>query len=268
MRMKSGELLLMFSLTGALLLGAAASVWQDKDFKKWTEKDAQTIMTDSPWAKQMPMPAYGRPGVVVLEPGQNGAGPPSASMGNPSNTTAGTNMSAAGNPGSAGPANPNGVQNPSTTQSQSGVAETAPAPVSQPPLTIIWASATPVRLANLKLRSGANTPTDEEIENAKKERPNYVIAVVGLPAPEGGSDPKALASSAFLTVRGKPPVVAVDSTYRKIGNSDVYFFRFAKASLPLATTDQHVDFRMTLGKIEVRKRFDLKEMQYQGQLAL
>lgn len=268
MRIKPGGFLLIFSLAGVLLFGAAAWPWQNKEFKQWTEKDAQAIMTDSPWAKQMPMPAYGRPGVVVLEPGQNGGAPPTASMGNPSNTTAGTNMTVAGNPGSAGPANPDGIHNPQPTQSQSGVAETAPAPISQPPLTIIWASATPVRLAVLKLRSGANPPTDTEIENAKKERQNYVIAVVGLPAPEGGSDPKALAGSAFLTIRGKAPVVAVDSAYRKVGNSDVYFFRFARTSLPIATSDHQVEFKMTQGKIEIRKRFDLKEMQYQGELAL
>lgn len=268
MRIERSALLLTFSFAGALVFGAGASVWQNKEFKKWTEKDAQTIMTDSPWAKQMPMPAYGRPGVVVMEPGQNGAPPPTASLGNPSNTTAGSNMSVAGNPGSAGPANPDGIHNLPTTQSQSGVAEPAPAPIPQPPLTIIWASATPVRLANLKLRSGANAPTNGEIENAMKERPNYVIAVVGLPPPEGGSDPKALAGSAFLTVKGKPAVVANDSTYRKIGNSDVYFFRFVRTSLPIATSDQQVEFKMSLGNVEIKRRFDLKEMQYQGQLAL
>ncbi len=101
-----------------------------------------------------------------------------------------------------------------------------PRPNPQPPLTIIWASAAPVRLAVLKLHSEANAPTDAEVENAMKERPNYVIAVVGLPAPEGGSDPKALASSAFLALKGKPPAAATDSSYRKVGNSDVYFFRF------------------------------------------
>ncbi len=83
MRIKVGAFLLIFALAGVLLAGAAASVWQNKDFKKWTEKDAQLIMTDSPWAKQMPMPASGRPGVVVLEPGQNSGAPATASLGNP-----------------------------------------------------------------------------------------------------------------------------------------------------------------------------------------
>ena len=135
-------------------------------------------------------------------------------------------------------------------------------------LTVIWASATPVRLAVLKLRSGANTPTGDQIAHASAERSHYVIAVVGLPPPEGGSDPKALAQNAYLNLKGRAPAQAIDSDYRRIGNSDVYFFRFAKASLPISATDREVVFKMALGKIEVKKKFDLGEMQYQGQLAL
>ncbi len=262
------RLLLSFAAAAICLLAAATATWPNKDFKQWTDKDAQAIMTDSPWAKQMPMPAFGRPGVVYLEPGANGAPPPSASLGNPSNTTTGNNMSVAGNPGSAGPADPTGTHNLPNAPTVSSASGSTGAPVPLPPLTIIWASATPVRLAVLKLRMGANTPTDEEIQNANRVRPNYVIAVIGLPAPEGGSDPKALASRAFLTVKGKAPVAANDSTYRKIGNSDVYFFRFPRTSLPIAVSDQQVEFRMTMGKIEVKRRFDLKDMQFQGELTL
>ncbi len=262
------RVLLSFAIGAIGLFGAASATWQNKNFKDWTEKDAQAIVKESPWAKQMPMPAFGRPGVVYLEPGANGAPPPSASLGNSSNTTTGTNMTVAANPGSAGPADPTGAHNQPTAQTVSTASGSTGAPVALPPLTIIWASATPVRLAMLKLRRGPTNVTDEEIENANKQRPNYVIAVIGLPAPEGGSDPKALASRAFLAVKGKAPAVAFDSSYRRIGNSDVYFLRFAKSSLPLAVSDQQVEFRMTMGKIELRKRFDLKDMQYQGELAL
>ncbi len=265
---------LPFCASVTLLFGSAAAIWQTKEFKNWTDKDAQNLMTDSPWAKQMPMPAGGRPGVVVIEPGANGATAPAASLGNPSNTTTGTNMAVAGNPGSAGPADPTGTHysaatpSASNTPSPSTVSGNTGAPEPQSKLTIIWASAIPVRLAVLKLRSAGNTPTDDQIVNAMRPRPNYVIAVVGLPAPEGGSDPKALAKDAFLTVRGKSSLVANDSSYRRIGNSDVYFFHFSKASLPITAGDQQVEFKMTMGNMEIKRKFDLKDMQYQGQLAL
>lgn len=252
----------------AILLSFAIGAWHGKDFKDWTAKDAQLVLTDSPWARQIPMPASGRPGMVVLEPGANGGPPPSASLGNPSNTTTGTNMTMAGNAGSAGPADSSGTHNLPTTPSPSLVPGNTGAPGPQSGLTIIWASAAPVRLAVLKLHSGSKTPTDEQVANAVKERPNYVIAVVGLPAPEGGSDPKALATGAFLSISGKAPLVANDSSYRRIGNSDVYFFHFTKASLPIAAADREVQFRLTMGKMEIKRKFVLKEMQYQSQLAL
>lgn len=263
---RHGGLVLM--AVGAALLAATMGVWQNKDFKDWTDKDAQSIMKDSPWAKQLAMPAAGRPGVTVIEPGSNGGAPPSAALGNPSNTTTGTNMTTSAYPGSQGPADPNGTHTLPATQSPSGVSAPVGAPTPQAPLTIIWASAVPVRLAVLKLRSHDESPTDTQLANAEKERPNYVIAVVGLAAPDAGSDPKALASSAFLSVRGKPPAVANESNYRRIGNSDVYFFHFTRTSLPLTVADQQVEFKMRIGQMDVKRKFELKEMQFQGKLAL
>ena len=267
MKFRGIGIALLIAATG-LVLAEHNGAWNNREFKDWTDQDAESIMTDSPWAKQIPMPANGRPGMVVIEPGANNAPPPAASLGNPSNTTTGTNMTVAANAGSAGPADPSGIHNQPATPSPSMVAGNTGAPGPQSRLTIIWASAVPVRLAVLKLRSGKNPPEEAQIANAERQRPNYVIAVAGLPAPEGGSDPKALANTAFLTVRGKPSLVANDSSYRRIGNSDVYFFHFSRASLPIAAGDQQVEFKMTMGNMEVKKKFELKDMQYQGQLAL
>ncbi len=268
MRVVRGGFLLIFACSAVLVAAAVTRAWATKDFKDWTIADARDVMQNSPWVKHMPMPASGRPGVTVIEPGANGAPPPSASLGNPSNTTSGTNMTVAANPGSAGPADPNGLHNLPNNQTPSQVAPSAGAPTPQPALTIIWASAAPVRLAVLRLRSSGNAPTDTEVQNAMKQRPNYVVAVSGLPAPEGGSDPKALAADAFLVVRGKAPLQANDSNYRRIGNSDVYFFHFPRTSLPITPADNEVEFKFRMGQMEVKKKFDLKQMQFDGQLAL
>jgi hypothetical protein len=250
------------------LLAASNDAWQSKDFKTWTADEAQALMVDSPWAKRIPLPASGRPSVTVIEPGSNVTSPPAASLGNPSNTTTGANMSMPSIGGSNGPADTNGSHNLSPTPTPSGIAPNLGAPSPPSTVTIIWASATPIRLAVLKLRSGSNPPTDVEISHASHERPNYVIAVIGLPPPEGGSDPKALAGRAFLETKGKPPLQAADSDYRRIGNSDVYFFRFQRTSLPLSAANHEVEFKMSMGTIELKKKFELAEMQYKGQLAL
>lgn len=271
------RVLLLFACGCACVAGDAAwqtttrqtAAWQSKDFPDWTDKDAQALMTDSPWAKQLPLPASGRPSITVIEPGSGVNSPPTASLGNPANTTTGANMSNPAVGGSTGPAEPGGnVHNLPAAPTLSGVSANAGAPDPASVLTVIWASATPVRLAALKLRSQGEKPTADQIARASIDRPHYVIAVVGLPAPDGDSNPSSLARRAYLCAKGKAPVQALDSEYRKIGNSDVYFFRFAKTSLPLSTADREIEFKMTFGKIEVKQKFDPAEMRYKGQLAL
>lgn len=266
MRSLNGNVLFYIAFAGLLIAGPTDVIWQ-KPFSEWTEKDAQQIVTDSPWAKRIPMPAAARPGIAILEPGSNGAPPPTAALGNPSNTTAGTNMAVAGNPGSAGPAEPNGLHTMPTTQSPSAVAPNVPAPDPQS-ISIIWASATPVRLAVLKLQSGVNTPTSGEIERVSTQRPNYVIAVAGLEAPDGDTDLAKLAGNASLSIRGRPSATAISCHYRRIGNANVYFFRFPRTSLPITAGDHHIEFKATFGQAEIKYKFDLNSMQYDGNLAL
>lgn len=250
----------------AALLGATTAAWQNKDFKKWTDKDAHLIMTDSPWAKQMPMPASGRPDVMVIEPGSNGAPPPSATLGNPASPVTGTNVTNPNSPGNSGPASTNGSHTPPTARSPSGMAISPGAPTPYSPLTIIWASATPVRLAVLKLRSGGTLPDDDRIARARKPAQNYLILVRGVEEPDAGSDPSELAKNAFLKVKDKAPLAAYESGYWS--GPQVYFFRFRKASLPIEVSAREVEFRMTMGQMEIKKKFDLKDMQFEGQLAL
>jgi hypothetical protein len=155
-----------------------------------------------------------------------------------------------------------------TAPTPSGVRPSPGAPTPQPTITVIWASATPIRLAVLKLRSKSEPPSEAQVDRAKQARDRYVIAVVGLPAPPPGADPKTLASGAFLSVKGKPAVQAGESDYRRIGQEDVYFFRFTRESLPISANDRQVEFKLKFGPMNIKTRFDVNEMKYQGQLAL
>lgn len=82
------------------------------------------------------------------------------------------------------------------------------------------------------------------------------------------SDPKSLASKAFLSMRGKTPEKAAESSYRRIGSSDVYFFRFRRDAFPINVSDGEVEFKVSMGSVEVKKKFSLSAMQYEGALAL
>ena len=236
--------------TGAIVLASGIpEFWNAKDPAAWTHEDAEQMMSSSPWAKQKPMPISERPAVTYVDgdPSISAASPPSAQLGNTAPTR-------------------NGAQ--PTARSSSLASAPDGAPLAQPLLKIIWASAQPVRLAALKLRAHNGEPTAEQFAKVEKDWPNYVIAVVGLAAPEAGSNPKALASGAFLSTHGKPAVVSSDSDYRRIGNSDVYFFRFPKTALTLTPSDEEALFKLTMGKMNLNQKFRLSEMTYQGRLAL
>lgn len=253
---------------GIVMTAATNPSWLNKEFKDWSRQDALSLLTGSPWAKNLPMPSSGRPAVMVMESGLNVSSPPPASLGNPANTTTGANMSVPSVGGSDGPANTNGARGVSTAPTPSGISPNAGAPEPPSVITVVWASAAPVRLAVLKLHSGADLPTEAQVLHALNPRPHYVIAVFGLPPPEPGSDPKRLAPASYLSVKGKPPLPAADSDFRRIGNSNVYFFRFERSSLPLSLADSAVEFKSEIAGIEIKKRFDLSQMQYKGQLAL
>lgn len=269
--MKKRELGFLFLLCSCSVLSLASSegFWQNKNYQQWTEKDAQAMMSASPWSKQMPFPASGRPAMTVIESAANMSATPSASLGNTSNPTNDSNLAGAANNSPLAATDPRSARGLPTNTTPSGVPPSAGAPDPRTPITVTWASAVPVRLAVLKIRSGSNTPTEAEIENAQKPRERYVLAVIGLPAPGNyDTNPKELANHAFLSLKGKTPVRALDSDYRKIGNADVYFFRFERSSLPLSISDGGVEFKMQMGQIEIKSHFDLKAMQYAGQLAL
>lgn len=260
----SGRLIALASASVALFAGTVAEVWNE-DYAAWTDKDARQILSHSPWAKELPMPIGETGDVLYYDPNVSASSPPTAALGNPANSTTGANMSTAG-AGDAGPAERNGPL--PATRTPSLVSAPIGAPPRQPTLTVIWASALPVRLAVLKLRSGNNPPTAAQIAAVEKPWPKYVIAVVGLPAPPAGANAGTLARDASLRVHGRPPLLAIASNYRRIGDSNVYFFQFLKTDLPITMTDHDVEFRLTSGKMDIKQKFPLNAMQHDGRLAL
>lgn len=259
-------------IAAVILAGAGVSgAWRTKKYADWTVADAHEVMTDSPWSKRKPMPAAGRPSVTVIESASagvvtSGAAGASASLGNGANGTSGPAMTAGPPAAPTGTNEPGGGHN--TTIIPSGMGGPAPAPELHPPITIFWASAAPVRLAILKLRSGNVVPDEQERARVTAERKHYVVAVSGLPTPEGEGDARQLAAKAMLKTKAHSPVTAVEADRRRIGDAYVYFFRFSRAALPLSAEDGTVEFRMKLGTMEVAQSFKLSEMQYEGRLAL
>ena len=247
------------------LVFAGTVSWSSKDFRDWTVKDARQLLTDSPWAKSMPTPGAGRPTMVVESTGV-GTTAPTAALGNPSNTNSGSNIRVPANEGGEPASNMPGGQHTPTAPAQSGMWPAPSAPPLPPAITIIWASAPPVRLAVSKLRAGDNPPSHDQVQRALSPTKGYVIAVLGLPPPVEGSDIEQLAKQASLTFKGKEPVESSSVDYRQVGERDIYFFRFPK--IPITGDEGRAEFRLNFEGLNLHQKFELGAMRYQGKLAL
>ncbi len=147
-------------------------------------------------------------------------------------------------------------------------------PAEQTAVTVQWESALPVRLAEAKMTGGVADPA------AMKPLNEYVIAVIGLP--KSGLESQRSASSSgddsddarladhlkVMTVlslgheRLNPTKVELNQ-----GRDGRTVFHFEKSE-PITVHDKDAEFRITADRMEIRKKFALKDMEYQGKLEL
>lgn len=143
-----------------------------------------------------------------------------------------------------------------------------------PAVTVLWASALPVRLAEAKSSGGA-----EDI-GAMKPLDEYVIAVIGFPKsgfePQGstsdsGDDSddtrlvdhlKVITVLSFGEKRLNPAKVELNQ-----GRDGRAIFHFEKSEA-VTSRDKDAEFRVTGDHMEIKKKFPLKDMEYQGKLEL
>jgi hypothetical protein len=236
----------LFLITPTFVFGAS-DFWNKKSKNEWSSDEIHILTTRSPWAKDVRIeyrkqlqPNFdGTPGGLTMPDNSTNNGlPPGLNQGARVNVPLGSNGADTGS----------AVDNP-----RRGVNRNVP--LEAMAATIRWESAQPVLDA-------LGRALGEEFQG------RYVISVKGLPL---RTDPRAVAeailkSSASLLAKGKEPAQAGVVLYSKDGAT--VLFGFAKEFLPLTSTDKDVQFVLNTGDIELRARFDPKEMMYKGQLAI
>jgi len=164
---------------------------------------------------------------------------------------------------------------------------------------IRWQSAKPVKLATVRARMGAEADTSPQArEFVEREEPDYVVAVIGPPmgpmpqgqgrpgeaprqgaAPpraegqsrEGRGDPEqwlsSLKENTWLAWKDHAKVHPSSVVMPPGGQRNVLIFHFPKDH-PIELEDREVEFCMRRGPMEVKKKFKLKDMVYEGRLCL
>lgn len=253
------SLLLALGAAAVPLRVFAADPWT-RDFSEWNEKDIQKIMQDSPWAKNASVPVGMSGG-----PGGGGRGSRGRGGGGMTDASAGTGggMGGGGNLGGGPPGS-----------SQSGEMSSSGGGAPALNFLILWQSAAPVKAAMVRRRMGKEADTSEQAKAfIQKEETDYVVALIGPPMPgmggpmPGGPDAeKLVAEATTLSWKGHEGVHPVKTIMPK-ENAPYFVFHFAKTH-PIELEDKEVEFATRRGSMEIKKKFKLRDMVYNGKLAL
>jgi hypothetical protein len=207
---------------------AATDFWDAKPFLEWSDKEAQKLLTDSPWASLIAVPLPNRGPVPTADTGGGGRG--------------GGGRGGGGAEG-FGPG-PQRVR-----------------------LTISWRSALPLKQAVARQQIGkSGTITAEEQAALDHDDGLYVVGIQGLPPQYTRAGPNNVIE-AFLRRDGKPAIGATRGNSQMTRGGAVLLVGFPKTD-PITLNDGDVEFDIKMGEFGFKKKFKLKEMLYKGQLTL
>jgi hypothetical protein len=213
----------------------AADFWA-KPYTEWNDKDLQKMITSSPWARPF---------------------------------SVGGGVGAGGDPGAPGPMSERGG---GRGGGPAGVPGGGAAPGGGGPgATIIarWQTALPVKQAFVRLKYGAEAATSPDAKKLlEREETNYSIVLTGpFASLMRSSNPetvkKGITDASSLSAKGKD---AGKPTDVEIGQKDM-LFTFPRAAA-FTVDDKEVEFTTKLGGIELKYKFKLKDMVYNGKLEM
>ena len=132
-------------------------------------------------------------------------------------------------------------------------------------------SALPVKQALLKTKYGAEAGTADAKKILEQAEPQYLIAVIGLPAQFARANSERLQEqlkpATTLTVKGKDPITADKVEVLPQNNQAGVMFRFPKTD-PISLDDKEVEFATKIGPMVIKRKFKLSDMKVKGKLEL
>jgi hypothetical protein len=240
-------LFLLLAATSALL---AADFWATKKFTEWTDKEVQRMATDSPWAQKA---------VIAL-----GSGRSSGFGEEGGGRTGGGGLDDIGGGGGGGGRGSRGGRG-------GGMDDFGSAQAGTPTVSLVirWQSALPVRQALARIHWGAEASASPEAAKfLAGQEEYYVISVSGLPARLMGTDPEKVKSASALKIGKAAPVPAAAIQVNRGRPLSEILLAFPRPDHPIALTDKEVEVAVALGNAPVKKKFQLKNMVFDGKLAI
>jgi hypothetical protein len=237
-------------LTGLLVAGAALGedFWVKKEYLQWTDEEVKTLLTNSPWAKDVTIAVP--PGALGRGGGQGREGGATQGNATPVDVESGGGRGGRGG-GRSQPGDPLTPQDALYKVNMS------------------WRGALPMRKAVTKSRLGAGNVTPAEAEQIiSKDLEDYVIVLSGVPVnlARVAQNPTTLNQSA-LKIGKKAPISPKGFNFQPHAQTVDVIYVFPKTT-PIVADDKEVEVVLKLGPIEAKKKFTLKDMIYNGKLEL
>jgi hypothetical protein len=219
----------------------------------WSAEEVQKVLTDSPWSRNVNvvLNTVGRAGGLAEGEGAGGGGRGGGSGGG--GDAGGGGGSGRGGGGSRGVG--------------------FPTPVPQLKLTLSWRSALPMKEALVRDQVGAGGIIPAETQDVLSRGESlYVVTIMGLPTRYARSL-DSMKAETFLKRNNKPPIALKDMGVQQAAASEkspaflVVVFGFPRTDA-ITLEDKDVEFFTKLGQIDIKKKFNLKDMVFHGQLEL
>jgi len=241
----------------------AADFWQSKPFTEWNDKEMRKMLENSPWARPVSI-SIGEPRPMAGSGGggrRRGGGGSTDPMGEtggvgPAGGAASSDIGGAGGRGNRGGAGEDSSDMPRSESMN---------------VIVRWQTALPVRQAMIKLKYGSEATTSPEAKKALESDDRiYAIAVIGVPpmVVRGTDDmKKALMAQTVLSAKGKDELKAADVQFGKANNKIEAYFIFQR-KVEFTADDKEIEFSTKFQSVSIRQRFRVKDMMYDGKLAL
>jgi len=229
--------LILLSL--GVVVSSAADFWQKKKFSEWIPKEVQEMLNNSPWAMRVE--------VAVSQSRPDGGG-----------------ANAGGGRASARPPNPYQV----SPGHGSGTGPDVGGPPPTTPLLVRFHAALPIKQAVAVARFGDGVlKSPEAATMLSRKEDAYVIGITG-PQRLLIADPAELKESARLVIKGRDPIAAENVTADNgAAGAAVYFF-FPRGTNPIKLEDNSFELQVKFPSFQLKYRFKLKEMIFEGNLEI
>jgi hypothetical protein len=230
-------------LVFAVCVAIAGDFWTAKKYSTWSDEETKKIIENSPWARQFPIKYIFKGG-----PGGMGGGPGGFGGGMPGGMGGGM-----GGGGDFGPL-------------------MAPKPEMTPKVFLRWQTALPIKqaLARAKYKDKVET-SEDAAKSLAREESQYILGVIGLMGPPNAFDKNLLKTACTLKIGDLAPMPAADVLVDRQGMSTNLYVAFPKTqegAHQIVATDKDVEFILKAPTMEIKGKFSLKDMVYQGKLEI